>query len=52
MPGDKSALNPSGLRIGTPALTTRGMTESDIQAVVTFMDEGVLRHFAVLVFLW
>ncbi|XP_023016358.1 serine hydroxymethyl transferase isoform X2 [Leptinotarsa decemlineata] len=38
VPGDKSALNPSGLRIGTPALTTRGFKEENIDDVVNFID--------------
>lgn len=41
VPGDKSALNPSGIRLGTPALTTRGMVESDIDTVVNFIDRGL-----------
>jgi glycine hydroxymethyltransferase len=41
-PGDKSALHPGGLRIGTPALTSRGMTEEDIHQVTQFLHEGIL----------
>lgn len=41
VPGDKSALNPSGIRLGTPALTTRGFTEKNIDDVVAFIDRGL-----------
>lgn len=41
VPGDKSAFNPSGLRLGTPALTTRGMKEDDIEQVAAFIDEAI-----------
>lgn len=41
VPGDKSALNPSGVRLGTPALTTRGLLEKDIDRVVDFIDRGL-----------
>lgn len=43
VPGDKSALNPSGIRLGTPALTTRGLVEEDIDHVVNFIHRGKLR---------
>lgn len=39
-PGDKSALNPSGIRIGTPALTSRNFKEEDMVAVADFIDRG------------
>lgn len=42
VPGDKSALNPGGIRLGTPALTTRGLKEEDIDKVVDFIHRGLL----------
>lgn len=35
VPGDKSALIPSGIRMGTPALTSRGFDEKDFEEVVS-----------------
>uniref|UniRef100_A0A8C1NTR7 glycine hydroxymethyltransferase n=1 Tax=Cyprinus carpio TaxID=7962 RepID=A0A8C1NTR7_CYPCA len=40
-PGDKSALTPGGLRLGTPALTSRQFKEADFQQVVDFFDQGI-----------
>jgi len=37
VPGDKSALSPSGLRLGTPALTSRGLTEEHMDVVAAFI---------------
>jgi glycine hydroxymethyltransferase len=39
--GDTSALVPGGIRIGTPAMTTRGMKEQDFVKVAEFIDRGV-----------
>jgi glycine hydroxymethyltransferase len=36
-------LRPSGLRIGTPAATTRGMREDDMRAIAAWMVQA-LRH--------
>lgn len=44
VPGDKSALNPSGIRLGTPALTTRGLIEKDFDKVVDFIHRGNTEH--------
>lgn len=41
VPGDKSALVPGGIRIGSPAMTTRGFGEKEFIAVADFIHEGV-----------
>eukprot|EP00668_Euglena_longa_P040420 GGOE01053230.1.p2 GENE.GGOE01053230.1~~GGOE01053230.1.p2 ORF type:complete len:463 (+),score=109.30 GGOE01053230.1:2136-3524(+) len=38
--GDKSSLSPSGIRVGTPALTTRGFQEQDMLRVADFFDRA------------
>jgi glycine hydroxymethyltransferase len=39
VPGDRSAITPGGVRIGTPALTTRKMEESDFEQIAVFLHE-------------
>mmetsp|Transcript_99647 Transcript_99647/g.281240 ORF Transcript_99647/g.281240 Transcript_99647/m.281240 type:complete len:470 (-) Transcript_99647:69-1478(-) len=39
--GDKSALTPGGVRIGAPALTTRGLNEADFRTIGDFLHEAV-----------
>ena len=41
IPGDVSALNPSGIRIGTPAITTLGIKDDDIIEIVYFIDTAL-----------
>lgn len=41
IPGDKSAMRPSGMRLGTPALTSRGMDENDMKIVADLINQGV-----------
>jgi len=41
VPGDKSALTPGGVRLGAPAMTTRGLKEADFVKVAQFLDKGV-----------
>lgn len=38
--GDVSAINPGGVRLGTPALTSRGLNEDDFGIVAEFLDRG------------
>ncbi|RLV88878.1 Serine hydroxymethyltransferase cytosolic [Spathaspora sp. JA1] len=41
IPGDKSALVPGGVRIGAPAMTTRGLGEEDFKKIVHYIDFAV-----------
>ncbi|EMD68848.1 hypothetical protein COCSADRAFT_33708 [Bipolaris sorokiniana ND90Pr] len=37
-PGDKSALTPMGIRIGAPAMTSRGLGEEDFKKIANYID--------------
>jgi glycine hydroxymethyltransferase len=41
VPGDKSALTPGGIRIGAPAMTSRGLGEEDFKRVAKYIDECI-----------
>jgi len=41
VPGDKSAITPSGLRVGAPAMTSRGLMEDDFRKVGEFIARAV-----------
>ncbi|KAJ1881066.1 Serine hydroxymethyltransferase, cytosolic [Coemansia sp. RSA 1722] len=41
VPGDRSAMVPGGLRLGTPAMTTRGLKENDFEQIAAFVDRAV-----------
>jgi len=41
IPTDKSAMNPNGLRVGTPAMTSRGLCEDDFAQVGNFLGKAM-----------
>lgn len=41
IPGDKSALTPCGIRIGAPAMTTRGFGEDDFVRVADYITQAI-----------
>ena len=41
---DKSPFITSGIRFGTPAITTRGLVESDVKNIVEMIDKVILNH--------
>nr|OQO10902.1 Serine hydroxymethyltransferase, cytosolic [Rachicladosporium sp. CCFEE 5018] len=40
-PADKSALTPCGIRIGAPAMTSRGMGEKDFERIAGYIDQCI-----------
>ena len=42
VPGDKSAFIPGGIRIGTPALTSRGFEEAHFDEVRRARNSGAI----------
>jgi glycine hydroxymethyltransferase len=43
VPFDKrKPFDPSGIRLGTPAVTTRGLKEADMASVATFIDRAIV----------
>lgn len=40
-PQDKSALSPNGIRIGAPAMTSRGMGEDDFKRIARYFDQAI-----------
>ena len=41
VPGDKSALTPGGIRIGAPAMSSRGMGEEDFKKIASYIDRCI-----------
>ncbi len=41
---DQSPFVTSGMRIGTPAITTRGLKENDCKQIVEWIDEVIVNH--------
>jgi glycine hydroxymethyltransferase len=47
---DKSPMVTSGIRIGTPAITTRGLMAADMETIADFIDRAILqRHDETLI---
>lgn len=41
---DKSPFVTSGIRVGTAAITTRGLKEEDMEAIVDFIDQAITNY--------
>ena len=41
---DKSPFVTSGIRVGTAAVTTRGLKETDMETIVGFIDEALMNY--------
>lgn len=40
----RSPFDPSGIRLGTPALTSRGMKEDEMKQIATWIDEAIMHR--------
>ncbi|MFH1292472.1 MAG: serine hydroxymethyltransferase [bacterium] len=40
----RKPMDPSGIRLGTPALTTRGMKESEMGTIADWIDQAITNH--------
>src|SRR3989339_1478310 len=40
----RSPMDPSGIRLGTPALTTRGMKEEEMKQIANWIDRAIINH--------
>lgn len=40
----RSPFDPSGIRLGTPALTTRGMKEEEMKQIAQWIDQAITHH--------
>ena len=38
----RSPMDPSGIRLGTPAITTRGMKEGEMKQIAQWIDEAII----------
>jgi glycine hydroxymethyltransferase len=41
VPGDVSALTPGGIRMGSPAMTSRGLVEKDFETIAELVHRGI-----------
>ncbi len=40
----RKPFSPSGIRLGTPALTTRGLKEAEMEQVAKWIDQAIIHH--------
>lgn len=40
----RKPMDPSGIRLGTPAVTTRGLKEEEMKQIVAWIDQAVVNH--------
>jgi glycine hydroxymethyltransferase len=40
----RNPMDPSGIRLGTPALTTRGMKEDEMRQIADWIDQAITNH--------